>query len=198
MDGQPMMWIVAAIALAAVLVVGGWYLRRRRRSDALRSQFGPEYDRTIRQIGDVDRAEAALAARAQRVERLGIRPLTSADQRRFSDAWQGVQEKFVDDPKEAIRDASRLVDEIMNARGYPVGDFEQRVDDVSVDHPGVVMNYRAAREIAEAQEHGQATTEDLRQAMIHYRALYQDLLDLSQPVANAGVDNIRELVRGQR
>ncbi len=198
MNGQQMMWVMAAVAVAAGLVIVGGYLLRRRRSEALHAQFGPEYDRTVRQIGDVSRAEATLAARAQRVERLAIRPLTPADQRRFNDTWQRVQEQFVDDPTQAIRDANRLIDEIMNARGYPVGDFEQRVDDVSVHHPAVVMNYRAAREIAQAQERGQATTEDLRQAMIHYRALCRDLLDVSEPVPNATATNIRELVRGPR
>jgi len=197
MDSQHLMWVMAAIVVAAVLVIVGWQLLRRRRSGELRSQFGPEYDRTVRQTGDVNRAEAMLAARARRVERLAIRSLTPADQQRFSDAWREVQEQFVDDPKRAIRDADHLVDEVMNARGYPVVDFEQRVDDVSVDHPGVVMNYRAAREIAQVQEQGRATTEDLRQAMIHYRALFQDLLEVSTRMPNAAAANPRELVRGQ-
>jgi hypothetical protein len=169
------MWMIAGIALVAAGVIG-WYLWSRRRSEQLRSRFGPEYDRTVHEAGDVRKAEASLQARAKRVERLQIRPLTPEEASRFSAAWQQVQAQFVDDPKGAITEADRLVGEVMTARGYPVADFDQRVEDISVDHPDVVMNYRAARDIALEHERGHASTEDLRQAMVHYRSLFRDLL----------------------
>jgi len=200
MDTEYRMWAFVAIALVAVLVfVAWWFLHRRRRSDELRSKFGPEYDRTVRHVGDVGRAEATLTARAQRVERLSIHPLTPQDHKRFSEGWQRLQEQFVDDPSSAITAADRLVGEVMHARGYPIGDFEQRVEDVSVDHPTVVSNYRAARVIAQAHERGRAGTEELRQAMIHYRALFQDLLETSQSAAGAAAaTTVRETGRGRR
>jgi len=111
-----------------------------------------------------------------RVERLHIRALSIEDAARFSDAWRRVQAQFVDDPKSAVTEADRLVGEVMHARGYPVGDFDQRIEDISVDHPNVVMNYRAARDIARDHASGRASTEDLRQAMVHYRALFTELL----------------------
>lgn len=169
------MWMIAGIALIAAGVIG-WYLWSRRRSEQLRSRFGPEYDRTVHEAGDVRKAEASLQARAKRVERLQLRPLTPEEASRFSAAWQQVQAQFVDDPKGAITGADRLVGEVMTARGYPVADFDQRVEDISVDHPDVVMNYRAARDIALEHERGHASTEDLRQAMVHYRSLFRDLL----------------------
>lgn len=200
MDSRYMMWGFATVALVAVLVVvAWWFLRRRRRSDELRSKFGPEYDRTVRHVGDVGRAEATLTARAQRVERLPIHPLTPEDHKTFREGWQRLQEQFVDDPNSAITAADRLVGEVMHARGYPVGDFEQRVEDVSVDHPTVVSNYRAARVIAQAHERGQASTEELRQAMIHYRALFQDLLERSPSAAGAAAaTTVRVAGRGRR
>jgi len=134
----------------------------------------------LKSEGNVRRAEAALAARAKRVEALHIRPLVPEDASRFSASWRGVQARFVDDPKGAVTEADRLVGEVMAARGYPLGEFEQRVADISVDHPDVVMNYRAAREIALLHGRGQATTEDLRQAMVHYRALFKDLLETDE------------------
>lgn len=182
MDSQ-MMWVivigVAAIVLVAVL------LARRRASERLRQRFGPEYDRTVREVGAVDKAEAALRAREARVERLNIRRLSQDDAVRFASAWRDVQTLFVDDPPRAITDADSLVAEVMHARGYPVADFDQRVDDVSVDHPKVVTNYRAARDIAQAHARGQASTEDLRQAMVHYRALFTDLLETEPVVEKA-------------
>jgi len=169
------LWIIVAAVIVALVVVA-LVVARGRRSAQLRQRFGPEYERTLRETGDVRKTDAALQARAARVERLHIRPLTPEDAQRFSERWRGVQAQFVDDPKAAITEADRLVGEVMHARGYPVGAFEQRVEDISVDHPEVVTNYRAARSIAEAHARGKATTEDLRQAMVHYRALYADLL----------------------
>jgi len=175
MGSTQLMWIIGAAVIVAVVVVA-LVVARNRRSAQLRQRFGPEYERTLRETGDVRRTDAALQARAARVERLHIRPLSPEDTQRFTDRWRVVQAQFVDDPKAAVTEADRLIGEVMHTRGYPVGEFEQRVEDISVDHPDVVMNYRAARAIAEAHARGQTTTEDLRQAMVHYRALYADLL----------------------
>lgn len=182
------MWLVVAIA-AVVIVALVWMVLNRRRSDQLRQRFGPEYDHTLRTEGNARRAERELEARAKRVDALHIRPLAPQDATRFDANWRAVQARFVDDPKGAVTEADRLVGEVMTARGYPVGDFEQRVADISVDHPDVVMNYRAAREIALLHARGEASTEDLRQAMVHYRALFQDLLGAraSAPAPEPGV-----------
>jgi hypothetical protein len=169
------MWLVVAIA-AIVIVAAAWLVTSRRRSQRLRQRFGPEYDHAVQEESTVRRAEASLEARAKRVEALHIKPLIREDADRFDAAWRNVQTRFVDDPQGAVTEADRLVGEVMAARGYPLGNFEQRVADISVDHPDVVMNYRAAREIALVHARGQATTEDLRQAMVHYRALFSDLL----------------------
>jgi hypothetical protein len=168
------MWMLVAVVIA--MAVAGWFVWMRRRSEHLRERFGPEYERTVHEVGDVRKAEASLAARAKRVEAFHIRPLSPDEADRYSAAWQRVQSQFVDDPGRAITDADKLVGEVMTARGYPVGEFDQRVEDISVDHPDVVMNYRAAREIALQHGQGRASTEDLRQAMVHYRALFRDLL----------------------
>jgi hypothetical protein len=174
------LWIL--VVIAAVIIIGlVWIALSRRRSQQLRQRFGPEYDQTLRNEGNVRKAEAVLDARARRVEKLHIRPLAPADATRFDMAWRAVQSRFVDDPKGAVTEADRLVGEVMAARGYPLGDFEQQVADISVDHADVVMNYRAAREIAVQHARGEATTEDLRQAMVHYRALFKDLLDTGTP-----------------
>lgn len=167
-------WVLIAISLIGAIA---WITLSRVRSQRLRQRFGAEYDRTIRTEGNVRKAEAALEARAKRVATLHIHPLTPADAERFDASWRAVQARFVDDPKGAVTEADRLVGEVMTTRGYPVGEFEQRVADISVDHPNVVMNYRAAREIALQHAEGQASTEDLRQAMVHYRALFTDLLE---------------------
>lgn len=169
-----LLWGIVIIG-AAVAVVA-WLFLRKRRTEQLRRRFGPEYDRAVYDKGEVRKAEAALEARQARVERLHIRPLESADAARFLRDWRNVQALFVDDPKAAITNADRLVGEVMHARGYPVGDFEQRVQDISVDHADVVRNYRAAHDIALDHARGRASTEDLRQAMVHYRALFTDLL----------------------
>jgi hypothetical protein len=168
------MWMLVAVVVA--MAVAGWFVWMRRSSERLRERFGPEYERTVHEVGDVRKAEASLAARAKRVEAFHLRPLSPDEADRYSAAWQRVQSQFVDDPGRAISEADKLVGEVMTARGYPVGEFDQRVEDVSVDHPDVVMNYRAAREIAVQHGQGRANTEDLRQAMVHYRALFRDLL----------------------
>ncbi len=173
---------LAVIAvIVAVLVVLGivWFTteqRRRRRSDELQAQFGPEYQRTVSAQGTRRDAEKELAARQERVEQLHIRELSAEQSGRYARQWRDVQAQFVDDPEQAIAEADRLVTEVMQARGYPMVEFEQRAADVSVDHPHVVEHYRAAHDIAGRSARAQADTEDLRQAMVHYRALFDDLI----------------------
>lgn len=188
-----LIWVLVAIAVIVIAAVV-WFDLRRRHSDALRARFGPEYNRTVANSGSLTQAEASLEARARRVEALHIRPLAPEDRTRYAAEWRRVQERFVDDPSGAVTEADRLVGEVMHARGYPVGDFERRVEDISVDHAGVVMNYRAARDIAEAHARGEASTEDLRQAMVHYRALFDDLLETS----STGTERERDMARGRR
>ena len=168
------LWVLIAVVLIGAVA---WITLSRVRTQRLRDRFGPEYDRTVHSEGNLRKAEAALEARAKRVASLHIHPLSQADAERFDQSWRGIQARFVDDPHGAVTEADRLVGEVMAARGYPVGEFEQRVADISVDHPDVVMNYRAAREIASIHAQGKASTEDLRQAMVHYRALFRDLLE---------------------
>jgi hypothetical protein len=172
---------VVVVLAIVVIVAAWWFTQRQRRSNELRRQFGPEYERTVDQYGERGRAEEALTARAERVEQLRIRPLTAADSARYADEWRSVQTRFVDDPEHAIGDADRLCGEVMQARGYPMGDFEQRAADISVDHPQVVEHYRAAHGVARRSADGNATTEDLRQAMVHYRTLFEDLIETRQP-----------------
>jgi hypothetical protein len=167
--------------VVVVVAIGLLVLMRRRRSQNLREQFGPEYKRALDQHGDQRKAEAELAGREERVRKLEIRGITADEQRRFTDNWKKTQGCFVDEPSRAVGEADGLVKELMQARGYPVGDFDQRAADVSVDHPNVVANYRAAHEIAARNNSGKATTEDLRQAMVHYRSLFEELLETAQP-----------------
>jgi len=184
MSAQVIWILIAAIVGAAVV---GYVIVRRRRTEQLRRRFGPEYDRTVRDAGNVAAAEMRLHAREKRVDRMRIRPLSSDDAARFGTAWKSVQARFVDDPKGAVTEADRLVGEVMRSRGYPVGDFDQRIEDISVDHPNVVMNYRAARDIAQDHARGRASTEDLRQAMVHYRALFTELLETTVAPADEPV-----------
>jgi hypothetical protein len=170
--------IVAIVVGVLVLALVGWYLWQRQRSEALRARYGPEYDRAVREAGDDRRrAESELLERQERVEHLDIRPLRAEQREDYQQRWRAVQAKFVDDPRGAVSDADGLVEDVMKARGYPVSDFDQRAADLSVHHPAVVSNYRAARDIAQRHRRGEASTEDLRQAMVHYRALFQDLLE---------------------
>jgi hypothetical protein len=175
--------VIAVIVLVVIVALLAWYFTRQQRRRAhLRDQFGPEYDRTVEAYGDNDRAEEALEARTERVKGLHIHPLPADESARYGEEWRKVQARFVDDPEGAIRDADRLCGQVMQARGYPMGDFEQRAADVSVDHPRVVEHYRAAHSIAVEADRGQAGTEDLRQAMVHYRTLFEDLIETPQPV----------------
>jgi hypothetical protein len=169
--------VVVVILLVAVGVAVATIGKRKRESKKLKEGFGPEYDRALEQHGDRKEAEAKLKERQDRREGLDIRPLDPQQQQHFAGEWRNVQARFVDAPQEAVRESDQLVREVMRQRGYPVDNFNQRADDISVDHPHVVENYRSAGEIAERNERGEATTEDLRQATVHYRALFEELLD---------------------
>jgi hypothetical protein len=169
-----------AIALVVVLVAGlvAFLWRRKRRTARLRTQFGgSEYARAIEKGGNRRHAEAALDGRTQRVEALRIRPLAAGDRARFVASWREVQSRFVDGPAGAVTAADQLLGDVMSTRGYPIGDFDQRAADISVDHPQVLENYRTAHEIALRQTRGQAGTEDLRQAMVHFRTLFEELVN---------------------
>jgi len=170
--------IVLTVAAVLVVVVLAWlYARRRKTTTAeLRQRFGPEYEQALRQHGSQRRAEAQLSDRQRRVEKLEIRDLDPAERERFSGQWHALQSRFVDDPKGAVTEADALVSSLMQTRGYPVADFDQRAADISVDHPGVVANYRSAHEIALRLGRGEANTEDLRTATIHYRSLFEELV----------------------
>ncbi|MGA7697531.1 MAG: hypothetical protein WCA76_21070 [Candidatus Sulfotelmatobacter sp.] len=170
--------IVLAAVVVVILAVLGWFLvRRRRRTTAeLRQRFGSEYDRAVREHGSQRKAEAKLADREERVEKLNLRDLDPMERERFSKQWESVQSRFVDSPKGAVAEADDLVSSLMKTRGYPVSDFDQRAADISVDHPRVVENYRSGHEIALRVGKNGATTEDLRTAMIHYRSLFVELV----------------------
>jgi len=165
---------IILVALLVMVVIATQNARRQR--EKLRRQFGPEYDRAVQQLGSVAKAERELSARARRLERIQLRDLNEADRIHFTNAWGAVQAQFVDNPSEAVHEASQLIKTVMQARGYPVEDFEHRVADLSVDHANVVQHYRAARVLAHANREGRANTEELRQAFVHYRALFSDLL----------------------
>ncbi len=169
--------VIVVVAIIAAAGIGIWFSIRKRRTEKLRTQFGSaEYTRAVNEGGSQRKAEAALDKRAERVEALHIRPLAPADRTRFVDSWARVQARFVDSPGGAVTDADQLLGDVMSTRGYPMSDFEQRAADISVDHPLVLDNYRAAHQAALRQTRGQASTEDLRQAMIHYRTLFEELI----------------------
>ncbi|MBA2308948.1 MAG: hypothetical protein H0W01_06570 [Pseudonocardiales bacterium] len=171
------MTVIIILLVLAIVGIGAWFLMRERRSRALRERFGPEYERSVATTEDRRAAELELLQREKRHRELDVRPLSDEDRAGFEDRWSGVQQGFVDDPGQAVRHADSLVDDVMRARGYPVEDFEQRAADISVEHPVVVQRYREARVIAEANDAGQASTEDLRQAVTSYRALIVALLE---------------------
>jgi hypothetical protein len=170
--------IIAIVVVAALVLIGiGVTVMRKRERERLRKRFGPEYEHEVQEAGGSQlKAESALLKREKRVEKLDIRPLQLGERDAFADKWQQVQSGFVDDPERSIALADALVAEVMKARGYPVDDFEQRAADVSVEHPGLVHNYRAAHEIAVRHAQGKAGTEDLRTAFIGYRSLFEELL----------------------
>jgi len=176
---DPQTVIVGAVLLLAVIGIIFLVARARRKaqSEHLKKRFGPEYSRVVETVGDRDKAEAELKARETRVERLKLVPLSEADASRFSQEWTVLQTSFVDNPTVVVGEADRLVRDLMSKRGYPMGDFERRAADISVHHPAVVENYRAAQAIAARALRGEASTEELRKAVVHYRALFEDLLE---------------------
>ena len=178
-------WFVITIALVALVALMAWGIWSNTRRTRLRSRFGPEYDSTVRETASRREAEADLVAREKRRSRLDIRPVAATARSGYADAWQRIQTKFVDGPSDAVRGANALVARLMSDMGYPMADFEQRSADISVDHATVVENYRAARGISMANDRGVASTEDLRQAMVHYRTLFDDLLAYGQVPASA-------------
>jgi FtsZ-interacting cell division protein ZipA len=174
--------LMIIVAIVAIIAIAALIFSNKRRSEHLRSRFGSEYERQVEELGSRSKAEADLAQREKRVSKLAIRPLSPADQDRFFDRWTKVQATFVDDPERSVDYADALLAEVMNARGYPVSDFEQRAGDISVDHPNVVQHYRAGHEIALRHSRGEANTDELRQALIHYRALFEELVTERAPV----------------
>jgi len=177
-------WLILVAVVGVLIALGAaWIYTQRRRSQHLRGRFGKEYDRTLQEEGDRRKAEQILKEREHRVQMLHLRPLAAEDQDRFLKEWQSIQARFVDEPKEAVTEADWLVHRVMRARGYPTGDFEQEAADVSVNHPEVVSNYRAAHGIAlRAREDQETTTETLRQGLVYYRLLFEDLLEVHEPV----------------
>ena len=165
---------MAAIVIAACLIAYGW---SRERSKKLRARFGPEYDAALNQYGSRPKAEKALADRTERMEKIQTHPLSRLEQGNFVERWRRVQALFVDDPMEAVQQADRLVGDVMRTRGYPVAGYERRVEDLSVDYPNLVNNYRSAHDIFMRLERKETTTEDLRQAMVSYRNLFDELLE---------------------
>lgn len=185
MDGTLLALIVVGIAV--VMLIGGFAMaRKRRQRKELQTQFGPEYERAVGDSDGRGQAERELKDRAARVEKLHIKELTEDERHGFADTWTAVQSRFVDDPGSAIVEADRLIQQVMDKRGYPITDFDQQAADISVDHPEVVSNYRAAHQIAETHGREGVNTEGLRQAMIHYRALFEELLGETAPKAPAG------------
>ncbi len=169
--------------IAVALAAAGFALFMRSRGSArLRRRFGPEYQRALEANGGRGQGEAHLRDRQKRVEAFAVKPLGAGDKERFGVSWRRAQEEFVDQPARAVTRADELLCDVMSVRGYPVSEFEQRSADLSVDHPSVVQNYRAAHEIAVRHGRGEASTEDLRQAMIHYRALFDELVGGAEPV----------------
>jgi hypothetical protein len=172
------MWLIGLLVVAVIVAAGlaAWFYMQKRRTDELSTRYGDEYRHTVEKTGDRRKAESDLEAREERVRGLDIRPLSSDQRRDFIRRWEQVQADFVDDPRGSIGDADRLLIEVMETRGYPVGDFERRAEDISVDHPRVVQHYRAAHAVAARHEQDGVETEDLRRAMVDYRALFEELV----------------------
>lgn len=182
MNTNPNSWIIAGVALVLVALVAGvlLHVRRKKQSVRLAQRFGSEYGRTVDELGGRSKGESELMAREKRVDGLDITPLTPSEAARFSQAWASLQGGFVDNPKGVVVQADQLVRELMLARGYPVGDFERRAADISVDHPTLMESYRAAQAIAGRNQRGEADTEELRKAVVHYRSLFDELLEVGK------------------
>jgi len=186
---QTWVWIVIAVVAVIVVLAVVWNAMRAKRSRALKDTFGREYDRTVEQAGGKREAELELRERQKRRDELDIRPLSPEARDRYARRWQSTQTRFVDDPKEAVDEADALVQQVMQERGYPTKDFERRVADISVDHPELVEKYRTAHGIAQASDRNEASTEDLRHSVRHYRALFAELLE----VDDNDVENVDEV-----
>jgi uncharacterized membrane protein YqiK len=172
--------IIAAVVVLGLVALGAWLFYQKNQSHKLQERFGPEYGRTVNELGSRTKGESELRAREKRVERLEILTLAPSEAARFTEAWQALQGRFVDNPKGVVVQAEQLVRELMEKRGYPMGDFERRAGDISVDHPDVVANYRSAQAIAVRDRQGSADTEELRKAVVHYRALFDELLEVRE------------------
>lgn len=170
--------LIAVVIVLLVLIAAAWAVARQRQSRLLRKRFGPEYDRLLAERGDRARVESELKAREKRVRGLTIKPLSPQDAARFSEEWRALQSRFIDNPKGVVMQADRLVRDLMIKRGYPMEDFEHRAADISVHHPELVETYRLAQVIAARDQRGEATTEDLRKAVVYYRALFDELLEV--------------------
>jgi hypothetical protein len=164
--------------IIAILAIGAaaWALMEQRKTRHLKTKFGPEYDRVLESEKNSRKAEQVLTTREKRVSKFDIRPLSRQQAERFADSWRKTQEHFVDNPGGAVTEADQLINQAMEARGYPMSDFEQQAADLSVDYPAVVENYRSAHEIALRHHRGQADTEELRRAMQCYRALFEQVI----------------------
>ncbi len=173
---------IILIVIAALVIFGftAWMISRRQHTVKLREKYGSEYDYTVNQAGDRRRAEAELDEREERVKALEIRSLAAEERDQFAEEWRRTQAEFVDKPAESVKNANKLIKELMMARGFPVVEFGQRAADISVFYPDVVSNYRAAHEIAKKNEQGEANTEELRQAMVFYRSLFGELLETGE------------------
>ena len=178
-DTQTLIMLAGGVVLLLIALATS-IIYRKKQSRRLRERFGQEYDRSVDDLGSRSKAETELKAREKRVEHLNILPLAPAEAARFSQSWKDLQGRFVDNPKSAVAQADQLVRELMLKRGYPMGDFERLAADISVDHPEVVAHYRAAQAIAVRDERGEADTEELRKAVVHYRALFDELLEVRE------------------
>jgi hypothetical protein len=190
--------VIAAIVTAVALVIG-LLIWQRERSGRLHKQYGHEYDRAVDELGRV-RAQRELASRERRVRRLQLRGLTREERERFVENWRLIQTQFVDDPEGAVLQGDRLLEDVMDARGYPIADFDQRVADLSVHHGRIVDEYRALRDIAQRHRRREASTEDLRQALVHFRSVFEDMLEERELIPERVVERPveREDVRATR
>jgi hypothetical protein len=185
--------------VTAIIIVGVlWSALRTRRTRSLQDRFGPEYDRELEKAGGRREAERELAERQKRHDELELRPLSDDARERYVEEWQATQARFVDDPTGAVSEADDLVQRVMRDRGYPVDDFEQRAADISVEHPELVERYRTANGIARASERGEASTEDLRHSVRHYRALFVELLEVGDDDRGGNTDDVSEDARVSR
>jgi hypothetical protein len=200
MDTTTILLIVIPIAIA--LIVGGFFgvvIVRRQRTKKLQQKFGPEYEHTLSELGDQRQAEHELAARLDHVKALDIRPLTLAEVDGFTSQWRATQAAFVDEPLTAMQKADQLIRKVMEVKGYPVEDFEQQVADISVDYPDLVMDYRGLHLIAVKGSEEGVSTEEMRKAMIHGRALFENLMKGAESAAEvADVKEEAEVKEGEQ